>query len=197
MEENSQANAAVGRFWKHFQNYFSNDPYIAIKDYNDKINLNSEICSNCGGKCCKKCGCHFSPYDFKEISFEYLKEEIKKGYISIDNIDGDDFFIRGFIYILRARNKNSPIVDTDRYLATFPCILWDEKNGCKLNYEKRPSGGKLLIPVKNGNCYSRYDIEDCAREWLPYQKILKELVEFFVGIDYEFKKEYLTKNMDK
>ena len=46
-------------------------PYRSIKkDYDYSKNVNSKICSECGGECCKRCGCHFSPDDFKEISFE-------------------------------------------------------------------------------------------------------------------------------
>ena len=43
----------------------------------------TEICAKCKGGCCRFYGCHFSPTDFKEISFESLKTEIEKGRISI------------------------------------------------------------------------------------------------------------------
>jgi len=147
------------------------------KDYNISRDINSEVCSECGGKCCKKCGCHFSPDDFKEISFDFLKTEMEKGYISIDYVDGEMIFEPLGIYILRARNQGFPVVDTG-YKRGTPCILLTEK-GCKLDYEHRPAGGRLLIPVKNGGCYSNYDIEDCCYEWKPYQKILHELIEYF------------------
>ncbi len=39
------------------------------KDYDNSKNVNAVICSKCGGECCKRCGCHFSPDDFDEISF--------------------------------------------------------------------------------------------------------------------------------
>ena len=45
---------------------------------------NKELCSACGGICCKNMGCHYSPDDFSDLSFEGLKKEIDKGYISID-----------------------------------------------------------------------------------------------------------------
>ena len=53
-------------------------PYRSIsKDYSVSKNVNTEICAECGGKCCKRCGCHFSPDDFQEISFNFLKKEIR------------------------------------------------------------------------------------------------------------------------
>ena len=58
------------------------------KNYDLARNVNEEVCKKCRGVCCKQCGCHFSPDDFKEISYEYLKKELEKGYISIDYIYG-------------------------------------------------------------------------------------------------------------
>ena len=52
------------------------------KDYSNTTNIT--LCSKCGGACCKMCGCHFSPDDFEDLSFEGLKKELLKGYISID-----------------------------------------------------------------------------------------------------------------
>ena len=52
---------------------------------------NLEICSKCKGFCCKRMGCHFSPDDFKDLTFDGLKKEIDKGYISIDWWEGNPF----------------------------------------------------------------------------------------------------------
>ena len=157
------------------------------KDYDVSKNVNSEVCSKCGGYCCKRCGCHFSPDDFEDVSFEGLKKEIEKGYISIDYVDGEEIYQRIGVYILRIRNEGAPIVDLGG--GRTKCILLTEK-GCKLDYEHRPSGGKLLIPssvLSNGKinllCKSRYDIRDCCYEWLPHKKVLKKLVEYFQNKD--------------
>ena len=157
------------------------------KNYSIFRNVNKKICKQCGGECCKNCGCHFSPDDFKEISFEFLKKEIEKGYISIDYVDGELIYKSFGIYILRIRNQGAPIVDLG-YNRT-PCILLTEK-GCKLKYKNRPSGGKLLIPSNQfrksifqpnaiRNCQPKYTIEDCCYEWKPHQEILIELIEYF------------------
>lgn len=162
-------------------------PYQSIqKDYTDSENVNAEICAECGGVCCKTCGCHFSPDDFPEISFEYLKKELEKGYISIDYVDREVIYDDINIFILRVRNQNAPIVDMG-YRRT-PCILLTE-NGCKLDYDNRPAGGKLLIPKESfptlfgetRRCHCKYDIDDCCYEWKPHQKVLYRLAKYFEG----------------
>lgn len=150
------------------------------KDYTISKNVNPELCAKCGGKCCKRCGCHFSPDDFKEISFEALKKEIEKGYISIDYVDGEIILSNFGVYILRIRNQGAPIVDIG-YERT-PCILLTDK-GCKLDYEHRPSGGRLLIPETEMECYTSYGITKCCFEWKPHQKILNHLLEYFADKD--------------
>ena len=155
-----------------------------IKEYNIETDTNSELCSKCGGKCCKKCGCHFSPDDFEEISYEYLKKELEKGYISIDYVHPEMCFSSNGGYILRIRNSKAKIVDTG--LERSPCILLTD-TGCKLDYFHRPSGAKLLIPSEDNNhiftCESKYSIEDCCIEWKPYQSILHKLVKYFKNMN--------------
>lgn len=47
-----------------------------------------DYCAKCGGNCCKHMGCHYSPRDFEDLSFDALKQEIEKGRISIDWWEG-------------------------------------------------------------------------------------------------------------
>ncbi len=156
---------------------------IITKDYDISKNVNREICAECGGACCKMCGCHFSPDDFEELSFEFLRKEIEKGYISIDFVDRDYIYCDHGYYILRMRNKGAPIVDTKRFRGS-PCIKLTE-GGCEFDYEQRPTGGKLLIPSKKRspltgrNCESKYSLRDCCFEWEPYQEILRRLAQCF------------------
>lgn len=163
---------------------------IIEKNYDDPANLNEELCARCKGHCCKRCGCHFSPYDFEEISYEYLMNEIKKGYISIDYVDREVLKEDRGVYIMRIRNKNAKIVDFGDKRTR--CILLGE-NGCMLSYEKRPSGGRLLIPrtyfeaevdQEVLGCYSKYSIEDCCQEWKRYQEVLVKLLRYFRDKDY-------------
>lgn len=166
------------------------------RDYDAIKNVNSEICTECGGACCKKCGCHFAPSDFKELTFEYLKREIERGYISIDCVDGEMIYQSGFFYILRVRNQGAPIVDFGYDRSRTPCSLLT-KNGCKLSYDERPTGGKLLIPSeefcfdfsfgikeKVRKCEQKYEIETCCFEWRPYASIIGKLVQHFRDKDF-------------
>ena len=152
------------------------------KNYDVAKNVDSAICAECGGACCKTCGCQFSPDDFKEVTFTFLKAEIEKGYISIDYVDREIIYSDCGYYILRMRNQNAPIVDCGG--RRTPCILLKE-DGCKLSYEKRPTGGKLLIPSRVidefgiRNCESTYSIKDCCYEWKEHQTVLRELVKYF------------------
>lgn len=155
------------------------------KDYSRLKNVSKRICAECGGECCKRCGCEFSPDDFKEISFEYLKDEMEKGYISIAYVPDEICYDPFGVYILRVRNREAPVVDLG--YRRSPCILLTEK-GCKLNYKDRPSGGKLLIPSrkvyefmgeKKRVCPTSYGIRDCCYEWKPHQRIIHELIEYF------------------
>ena len=150
------------------------------KDYTISKNVKPELCAKCGGKCCKRCGCHFSPDDFKEISFEALEKEMEKGYISIDYVDGEMILSNFGVYILRIRNQGAPIVDIGYERA--PCILLTD-NGCKLDYAHRPSGGKLLIPETETRCHTSYGITKCCYEWRPYQRILYDLFKYFADKD--------------
>lgn len=177
-------------FWDLFDRIASNNRKIKL-DYDNPENIDSKLCKECGGKCCIKCGCHFSPRDFKEVTFKDLQNEIKKGYISIEWVDGEIILRPGGCYILRVRNEGKPIVDND-YQRTH-CILWTEDKGCKLDYENRPAGGRLLVPKRGYDpftkkqeymCYSKYEISNCCDEWMEYQEILRELVEFFRNRNY-------------
>lgn len=164
-------------------------PYRSIeKDYDISKNVNSLICKECGGACCKGCGCHFSPDDFKDLSFKGLKKELEKGYISIDYVDGEMICSPIDVYILRIRNKDKPIVDL-KHIRDTPCILLTEK-GCKLKYKDRPTGGKLVIPnhmsiiLHEMSCTSNYTISKCCFEWLPHKKVLSQLIEYYKDKDF-------------
>ena len=144
---------------------------------------NKKICSLCKGMCCKKMGCHYSPQDFKEISFDLLKIEIDKGHISIDWWEGnpfdelDDSIER--VYFLRVRNVKSKIIDPSW---GGVCSLLTE-NGCSLEYKDRPKGGRELIPNEKRDCILNYNKQDCAKEWYKYDEILTQLYNLYKSDD--------------
>ena len=140
---------------------------------------NLKLCAECKGKCCKGMGCHFSPDDFKDLSYEGLKKEIEKGYISIDWWEGNPFddesnYDNGLL--LRMRNVGAPVVDPSW---GGRCILLTEK-GCPFTYEERPRGGRDLIPDEKG-CYTTYDKQQCAQDWYKHKETLEKLKENFKG----------------
>lgn len=129
-------------------------------------------CKKCRGKCCKHMGCHFSPTDFEELSFEYLKSRIEEGYISIDWWESDN----GPEYYLRMRHVKAPIVDPSW---GGRCVLLTNE-GCSLPFEKRPLGARSLEPHWNDiGCTIHYSKEQCKNDWLAYEDILVKLVEHF------------------
>lgn len=153
-----------------------------IVDYNLKnINASKDICSSCGGSCCKCAPCHFSPADFPDLTFKGLKEKIAEGNIAIQKIPfeaQEDYpFVEGSTYFLTARGVKSPI-STKAYNKYTRCALLGE-DGCKLSLQDRPFGGKALIPGRNNECLQLYEFEFCVLEWKPYQQILKRLYQYF------------------
>ena len=159
--------------------------YIRKKngDYDNLKKVNSQICKKCKGICCKSEGCLYSPSNFKEVSFSALKEFISKGYSTI-------ILIREFYtgledsFILKVRRVGEPVVKT-KLIKNTPCILLGDK-GCMLSENKRPKGGIELIPLETGSCIPAYTYREAVEEWMPYQKILKDLVIFFMNKNIPF-----------
>ena len=146
-----------------------------------------ELCKKCGGECCKRAPCHYSPDDFKKISFKALKKEIEKGNISIDWWEGDiddkkDRY--GKVYYLRIKKIGGNIVDPS--WGGVPCSIWNEKTGCPLPFKERPKGARALVPAYlipdlgiPGKCNSTYTREMCVLEWRKHHTILKRLEAHF------------------
>lgn len=139
--------------------------------------IDKEMCRMCGGKCCKKCGCHFSPEDFGKISYELLKLKISKGYISIGIYEYPE---KGKGYFLKMRDKGSGIISNNE--KTGGCVYLTP-NGCKFSYKDRPKGGRMLIPGEDF-CYNQYDYIDCCNDWFPYEHLIEKLIRHFKKVDY-------------
>ena len=138
----------------------------------------NDFCKECQGVCCKAMGCHFSPDDFEKLDFNFLKNKIEEGYISIDWWEGDPR-TKGKLeqtYFLRIRNKDASILDPS--WGGVCCLLTE--TGCSLPFDKRPKGGRFVEPsVNHGRCVGHYTKKDSAIDWIPYQKILCNLVNYF------------------
>lgn len=142
---------------------------------------NKDMCSICGGRCCKNFGCMYMPSDFDSMEYESLKKTIKTtNNISIggqimktEKVDDWTFFL-----YLHARNEGANIVDL--ISKGGPCSALGP-NGCTIeDRSKRPSGGVSVIPMGYGEgCISTISDEESAEAWIPYQEMLKKLVEYF------------------
>lgn len=131
----------------------------------------TESCRKCGGACCKAMPCHYSPTDFPEISFEYLKAEIEKGRIAIDWWEAE-----GPQYYLRARHYNEAVVHGSW---GGVCVNLTE-DGCSLPFAERPLGGRALRPrTIKSDCKSWYTKEQCKYEWIKYTDVLLRLANWF------------------
>lgn len=149
-------------------------------------NENLDICRECGGKCCIKCGCDYSAMDFVDHSYRALLKELSKGDKSIvaaidfETLSNGKLIAIPFLYI-RARNVNRDIIDLISMKTV--CSQLGE-NGCNYDYEHRPFGGKNLIPsrVEDGPCRPKESHIDIVKSWAPYQKQLEKIVKQYTGM---------------
>ncbi len=131
--------------------------------------VNPKMCEKCGGRCCKQCGCSYFPEDFPDLSFEAIYRKISLNEVTIDTL----YFLESLynpldepVYYLRVANKKGG-----------GCIFLTD-TGCKFSYEERPAGGRLLVPFWSG-CYYLYSEKEFIEKWMPYQKLLKDLINAF------------------
>ena len=160
-----------------------------------EINENTEVCKNCGGRCCKKSGCDYWPSDLPDKTYKGILKFLENGKVSIvammnfKRINGKlcNF---PFLY-LRERNTGRDVVDL--LSMKTPCSNLTE-HGCSYTYEERPSGGKNLTPSKDGLCYTKEDNLQKVLEWSPYQKQLEKIVKRYTGlsIDNKIKEDVVT-----
>lgn len=152
-------------------------------------NENFEKCAACGGRCCKRMGCHTHPDDiirrYGEISKETIIKALKSGEFSADCWDGD------------ARDDNNMPVPEDEY----KCECWFirarhiggkavdrsyggicvnlTKHGCKFSWDDRPAGGRALVPLagEGYGCHeTSFDKVPGVISWLPYSDMIEEIV---------------------
>lgn len=160
-----------------------------------EINENTEVCKNCGGRCCKKSGCDYWPSDLPDKTYKEILKFLENGKVSIvammnfKRINGKlcNF---PFLY-LREKNTGRDVVDL--LSMKTPCSNLTE-HGCSYTYEERPSGGKNLTPSKDGLCYPKEDNLQKVLEWSPYQKQLEKIVKRYTGlsIDNKIKEDVVT-----
>ena len=160
----------------------------ALELYKNERAEKPEICEECGGRCCLRAPCHWSPRDFKELSFKAMKKLLEeKQYISIVRFPGDivestfksSKATEKYFYILRTRTRKTDIATvSSKKLKGDPCMLLTQ-DGCKLSFEERARGARMLIPKVERKCLHLYDMDDCIEEWKEYQDVLRKLFYYF------------------
>jgi len=151
------------------------------KIYENEQNFtDKELCSKCGGQCCKASGCNYTTSDFSNLSYNALYELLSQGKICAVPF-----------LMLRVRNVDRPIVDL--ISMRTQCSQWTE-NGCSYTYAERPTGAKNLVPGKNFDCQPYIDIKTLLQDWENYQKVLSRLVKRFSGMSVDQKLRYDIEN---
>ena len=139
--------------------------------------LNSKICKECGGACCKRMPGACFPEDFEKPLLENLMEAFESGNWSIDWWEGDPRDNKDNLekaYYIRPRIKGiSKLFDP-----TWggECIFL-RKKGCALSPEERPTTCRMLEPKPEGkSCISHDGAEKrgAALAWLPFTNIILE-----------------------
>ena len=158
-------------------NSTSSYPDIEIKkEYKefDEFLGTPEICTECGGLCCKHFPCLFSPYDFIDVNnIEYMKKILDLGIITIGKSCYDDSLV------LRPRGiKDKKTIVNTRLPLHNRCILFGP-TGCLLNSNYRPSEALLFYAKSLNNHLEIYSTGDCIDDWINYQDSLNKLAEIY------------------
>lgn len=158
---------------------------------------NYDMCKECGGVCCLASGCAYLPQDFESMDFEYLKEKIEEGNITIcgslfgkfANYTAWSFFM--YLKISNFGEKNVNFIG-----GTAPCSLYTP-DGCPLTLEERPSYAKTVKPTKvGGPCEQTMPHEEFREAWAKHFDVLAQLVKYFTNKDAIelFKEELILKD---
>lgn len=160
-----------------------------VREYYEKEKAeNPEVCKECGGACCQRAPCHWSPKDISDLTYKALKKMLKKKkYISVYRFpssicesclkevkhEGD------YYYILRTRTQKTGIAAIATEMPSDDQCMLLKPDGCKISFKERPMGARLLIPEKDRKCRHLYDLDDCVSDWQYHQKVLEKLFKYF------------------
>jgi len=143
---------------------------------------NPTLCTECGGKCCKKIPGPAHPSDFgcpKRGWKKNLETALQSGKWAIDWWEGDprpggSELYR--VYYVRPATKGNEGIRFDASWGGECTFLGD--TGCTLSSEGRPTVCRLVEPKAKGNCkyHGKYkhDKRDSAIKWIPHQKLLSK-----------------------
>lgn len=152
---------------------------------NGNKNENIDVCRECGGMCCIKCGCDYAVGDFEERTYKSFLDSLSVGdksivaMIDFRTLNNGKIIAEPTLYI-RARNVNREIIDLVSMKTRCSLLLGD---GCSYDYEHRPFGGRNLKPVRynEGGCRPLVNPMVYLNEWKSYQKQLSKIVKYYTG----------------
>jgi len=137
---------------------------------------NKNMCSTCGGACCKSLAGINSPEQFgapdKHLLEENLMEALKSGRYTIDWWDPDNRLPQ--TYYIRPSSKGHEGQVTDPSYGG-ECNFLTGK-GCELGHEERPTQCTTLEPKMKGDqraCEQNKSKFDMVKLWIPYQDIME------------------------
>jgi hypothetical protein len=139
---------------------------------------NTEVCTTCGGDCCKSLPGACFPADFGlPGDFTKLDAAINSGRYCIDWWEGDPRDGKNELvqaYYVRPATRYKVGVKYDGSYGGKCNFLTEQ--GCELVTSKRPTNCQHVEPVKDGPCVLHGDNSKhgAAIAWLPYHDKLKE-----------------------
>lgn len=115
-----------------------------------------------------------------ELNRELMRSMILHSDLQL-NVNREKLMNMDGLLFLRARSSDKGIVDAIHlnWIEDTPCSLWDPKKGCKYPYEKRPKGGRMVVPKRDMPCVPMYNEHNAVQEWSRYQDILYDLFQYF------------------
>lgn len=140
-------------------------------------NKRPDLCAPCGGKCCQRGPGAYWPADFGATDAEIrtaLRAGFETGTICLDD-HSEDSLVRPSI------RGQTDIVQPIRI--TFgvghnPCSNLTPQ-GCSLDFERRPTQCRALVPDPENGCMLPKDLSDnaCRRAWASYRDLFAEFRE--------------------
>ena len=158
-------------------------------------------CAECGGYCCKRCGCDYFVSDFESMKLEYLENALDTGRVSIVaamkfTTMKNGVIVNNPVLYMRARNQGRGEIDLLSFKTTCASL---QEDGCYFDLDNRPSGGATLIPKMDdkGNlmCYSSVNRIKELKKWFPHQSVLQKLVKKRTGLDVDAKLRQDVENL--
>ena len=133
--------------------------------------VSPDICSKCGGECCKEFPGTNSPEDFNlPEEKEKLINALESGRYTIDVYESE----KAYYYVRPSMvGKTGQILDFSSYSGQCNFLT---SSGCELNPDERPEVCRGLEPKEDFICKTHHKHGDVAKKWLPYRELLVSLI---------------------